>query len=141
MSLRYSYQPRNIHQHPLHAHPLQEPQEVEAEVEEAEVEEVEAEAEVEEAEAEVEEAEEEEAEVQTFPTSDSAETCLKYSWEKEKKQIASFPNSSAITWPTSESQSLTPGSEKLSSPAPTSKVPSSINGSTEQWTGSRDWIL
>ena len=46
---------------------------------------------------------------------------LKYSREIERKQTASSPNSNATTWPTSESQSSTPGSEKSSSPAPTSK--------------------
>ena len=146
MSLRYSYQLHNAHQHPLHAHPLQELQE--AEVEEAEAEEAgEAEAEeAEEAEAEVEEAEEVEAEEdkQTpLPclASDSAETLLKYLQEKERKQTASSPNSNATIWPTSESQNLTPGSERSSSLVPTSKAPLSINGSTEQWTGSCDWIL
>ena len=72
MSLRYSYQLHNAHQHPPCAHPLQELQ-VEA--------------------AEVEEAEQEEADKQTPLTSDSAETPLKYLREKEKKQTASSPNS------------------------------------------------
>ena len=72
-------------------HPLQELQEEE----EAEVE-AEGEAEVE-AEEEVEE--EAEADKQTTllcPTSDSAETLLRYSQEKERKQTASSPNSNAI---------------------------------------------
>ena len=131
MSPQYSYQPRNAHRHPLYVHPLQEPQEeAEAEVEE----EVEAEAEVE-VEAEAEAEEEVEADKQTilpYLTSDSAETLRKYSQEKGRKQTASSPNSNATIWPISESQSLTPGSERSSSPAPTSKAPSSINGSTEQ---------
>ena len=88
MSLQYSYQLHNAHQHPPYAHPLQELQEVEAE--EVEAEEVEAE----EVEAE-EEAEQEEADKQTPLTSDSAETLLRYSQEKEKKQTASSPNSNA----------------------------------------------
>ena len=65
----------------------------------------------------------------------------KYSQETEKKQTTSFLNLNATTWPTSESQNLTHGSEKSSSPALTFKDPSSINGSTERWTGSRNWIL
>ena len=87
MSPRYSYPLRNAHQHPLHMHPLQELQEkveeeagVEEEAEEAEVE------------------EEAEADKQTpLPclASDSAETLLKYSQEKERKQIASSHNSNA----------------------------------------------
>ena len=77
MSLKYSYQPHNVRQHPLHVHPLQEPQE----------------------EAEEEAEEEVEADKQTTPpcpTSDSAETLLRYSQEKERKQTASSPNSNAI---------------------------------------------
>ena len=86
---RYSYQPRNAHRHPLHARPLQEPQEAEAEAEveaeaEAEAEEVEAEEEV------------EERTILLCPTSDSAETLLRYSQEKERKQTASSPNSNTI---------------------------------------------
>ena len=76
--------------------------------------------------------EQEEADKQTPLTSDSAEILLKYSREKERKQTASFLNSNATTWPTSESPNLTPGSERSSSPAPTSKAPLSINGSIEQ---------
>ena len=137
MSLRYSYQPRNAHQHPPYVHLLQEHQEaVEAEAVEAEAVEAEAvEAEAVEAEAVEAEAEEEEAveaDNQTPLTSDSAETLPKYSREKERKQTASSPNSNATIWPTSESQSLIPGSERSSLPAPTSKAPLSINGSTEQ---------
>ena len=97
----------------------------EAEAEEAEVEEVEAE----------EEKEEAEADKQTPPpylTSDSVETPPRYLQEKEKKQTASSPNSNAITWPTLESQSSIPGSERSSSPAPIFKVPSSTNGLTER---------
>jgi hypothetical protein len=95
-------------------------------------EEVEAEVEAEEeAEAEV-EAEEEAQTILPCPTSDSAEIPPKYSREKERKQTASSPNSNATIWPTSESQNSTPGSERSSSPALTSKDPSSINGSTEQ---------
>ena len=90
MSLRYSYQPHNAHRHPPCAHPLQELQEAVEAVEE--VEEVE---EAEEAEEAVEEAEQEEADKQTPLTSDSAETLLKYSQEKEKRQTASSPNSNA----------------------------------------------
>ena len=128
MSLRYSYQLHNAHQRPLYAHLLQELQE------EVEAEEVEAE---EEAEEEVEEeAEEEAVEEEQIPkphlTSDSAETPLRYSREKERRQTASSPNSNAIIWPTSEFQNSTPGSERSSSPAPTSKALSSTNGSTEQ---------
>ena len=89
------------------------------------------------AEAEVEEEAEEEVEadkqtILPYPASDSAETLLKYLQEKERKQTASSPNSSATIWPRSESQSLTPGSERSSSPVPTSKALLSINGSTEQ---------
>jgi hypothetical protein len=113
MFLRYSYQLCNVHRHPLHVRPRQE---LQVEAEEAEAEEVEAEA-----------GEEEE---QTLLASDSAETLLKYSQEKERKQTASSPNSNATIWPTSESQNLTPGSEKSSSPAPISKALSLINGST-----------
>ena len=95
MSPRYSYQPHNAHQHPPYAHLLQELQEEEAvEVEAVEVEAVEVEAvevEAEEAEAE----QEAEADKRTPLTSDSAETLLKYSREKEKKQTASSPNSNA----------------------------------------------
>ena len=91
---RYSYQPHNVHRHPLYAHPLQELQ-AEAEVEAEEEEEEEAEEEEEE------EAEEEaEADKQTNPpylTSDSAETLPRYSQEKERKQTASSPNSNATT--------------------------------------------
>jgi hypothetical protein len=69
-------------------HPLQELQEAE-------------EAEAEEEEAEVEEAEAEEVALQQIPlpcqTSDSAEIPPKYSQEKERKQIASSPNSNATT--------------------------------------------
>ena len=95
------------------------------------------EAEEEEVEAEEEEVEAEEEEVdKQIPkprlTSDSVETPLKYSQEREKKQIASSHNSNAITWPTSESQNSTPGSERSSSPAPTSKARLSTNGLTEQ---------
>ena len=91
MSLRYSYQPHNARQRPLYEHPLQELQ-AEEEVE------VEAEAEAE-VEAEAEAEEEVEANKQTtLPrlTSDSAETLQKYSQEKERKQIASSPNSNVI---------------------------------------------
>ena len=96
------------------------------EAEEVEAEEVEAEEEA-----------EEEAEVdKQIPkprlTSDSVETPLKYSQEKEKKRTASYHNSNVTTWPTSESQNSTHGSEKSSSPAPTSKAHLSTNGSTEQ---------
>ena len=93
---------------------------------------------------EVEEAVEEQEDNQTplqLPTSDSAETLQKYSQETEKKQTASSPNSNTTTWPILEFQNLIHGSEKSSSPALTSKDPSSINGSTEQWTSSCDWIL
>ena len=88
MSLQYSYQLHNAHQHPLCARPLQE---LQAEAVEAEA--VEAEA----VEAEVVEAEavQEGADKQTPLTSDSAETLLKYSREKERKQTASSPNSNA----------------------------------------------
>ena len=86
MSLRYSYQLHNAHQHPPCAHPLQELQ-----VEAAEVEAAEEEA----AEVEAEEAEQEEADKQTLLTSDSAEILPKYSREKERKQTASSPNSNA----------------------------------------------
>ena len=110
---------------PPPVHPLQELQ-VEEEEEEEEVE-AEVEEEEEEAEAEA------DKQIPTHrPTSDSAETLLKYSQEKEKRQTVSSPNSNATIWPISESQSLIPGSERSSSPAPTSKVPLSINGSTEQ---------
>jgi hypothetical protein len=101
------------------------------EVEEVEVEEVEAE----EVEAEEVEAEEEGVDKQipkTRLTSDSAETPLKYSREREKRQTASSHNSNAITWPTSESQNSTPGSEKSSSLALTSKAHSSTNGLIER---------
>jgi regulator of protease activity HflC (stomatin/prohibitin superfamily) len=118
-----------------------EAEEAEAEEAEAEAEEAEAEAEAEEAEAEAEEAEAEEAEAEEAEAdkqiplpclaSGSVETPPKYSQEKERKQTASSPNSNAITWPISESQSLTPGSERSSSPAPIFKAPSSTNGSTE----------
>ena len=91
-----------------------------------EAEEVEVEEEVEEeVEAEVEAEEEEAEDKQTtlpYPTSDSAETLLKYSQEKERRQTASSPNSNATIWPILESQSSTPGSEKLSSHALTSKA-------------------
>ena len=93
---------------------------------------MEAEAEAVEAEAEAVEAEAVEADKQTTPASDSAETLRKYSQEKEKRQTASFRNSNATIWPISEFQNSTPGSERSSSPAPTSKALSSINGSTEQ---------
>ena len=95
------------------------------EAEEVEAEEVEAE----------EEAEEVEAEEQIPKprlTSDSAETLPKYSQEKERKRTASSPNSNVTTWPISESQNSIPGSERSSSPALTSKAPSSTNGSIEQ---------
>ena len=46
-------------------------------------------------EAEAVEAEQEEADKQTPPTSDSAEIRPRYSQEKERKQTASSPNSSA----------------------------------------------
>jgi myo-inositol-1-phosphate synthase len=85
MSLRYSYQLHNAPQHLPCAHLLQELQAVEAEAEAVEAEE----------EAEQEEAEQEEADKQTPLTSDSAEILLKYSQEKERKQIASSPNSNA----------------------------------------------
>jgi hypothetical protein len=94
-------------------HPRQELQAEEAEVEEAE-------------------AETEEEEEQTLLTSDSAETLLKYSQEKERRWTTSSLNSNAITWPISESRNSTPGSERSSSLAPTSKALLSINGSTEQ---------
>ena len=84
MSLQYSYQHHNAHQHPPCAHPLQELQEEAVEAEEAEVEEAEVEAE-----------EVEEADKQTLLTSDSAEILPKYSREKERKQTASSPNSNA----------------------------------------------
>ena len=90
MSLRYSYQPHSAHQRPLCARPLQEPQEEAEEAEEA----VEAAEAVEAVEAV--EAEEEEEDKQTPLISDSAETLPKYSREKEKRQIASSPNSNAI---------------------------------------------
>ena len=132
MFLQYLYHPHNVHRHPLYAHLLRELQE---EAEEEAEEEVEAEAE-EEAEVEAEEEEEEVgADKQTTPpcpTSDSAETLLRYSREKERKLTVSSLNSNATTLPTSESQSLTPGSEKSSSPAPTSKAPLLTNGSTER---------
>ena len=93
MSLRYSYQLHNAHRRPLYAHPLQEPQE---EVEEAE-EEVEEEVEEEAVEEAAEEAVEEEEQIpKPHLTSDSAETPLKYSREKERRQTASSPNSNAI---------------------------------------------
>ena len=90
MSPRYSHQSHSAHQHPPCAPPLQELQAVEAaEVEAVEEAEVEAE----------EEAEEEvEADKQTTPpcpASDSAETLLKYLWEKERKRTASSLNSNA----------------------------------------------
>jgi hypothetical protein len=91
--------------------------------------EAEAEAEEVEEEAEVVEEEAEEADKQTPLTSDSAEIPLKYSREKGKRQTASSPNSNVIIWPTSESQNSTLGSERSSSPALTSKAPSSTNGS------------
>ena len=97
MSLRYSYQLHNAHQHPPCAHPLRELQEeAEVEAEEVEAEAVEAEAveaEAVEAEAEV----EEEADKQIPLTSDSAGTLPKYSQEKERKQTASSLNSNATT--------------------------------------------
>ena len=105
------------------------PQEPQEEVEE-EVE-VEEEEEAEEAEEEA-EVEEEEQIPKPHLTSGSAETPLKYSREKERKQTASSPNSNAITWPTSEFQNSTPGSERSSSLAPTSKALLSINGLTER---------
>ena len=102
------------------------------EVEEVEAEEVEAE-EVEEVEAEEVEAEEVDKQIpKPRLTSDSAETPLKYSQEREKRQTASSHNSNATTWPTSEFQNSTPGSEKSSSLAPTSKARLSTNGLTEQ---------
>ena len=104
------------------------------EAEEVEAEEVEAE-EVEAEEVEAEEVEAEEVDKQIpkpRPTSDSAETPLKYSQEKEKKQTASSHNSNATTWPTSEFQNSTLGSEKSSSLAPISKAHLSTNGLTEQ---------
>ena len=91
--------------------------------------------EVEAEEVEAEEVEAEEADKQIpkpRPTSDSAETPLKYSREKERRQTASSPNSNATIWPISEFQNLIPGSEKSSSLAPTSKALLSINGSTER---------
>ena len=84
MSPRYSYQPHNAHQHPPYAHLLQELQAVEEEAVEEEA-----------VEAEAEEAEQEEADKQTPLTSDSVETPLRYSQEKERKQTASSPNSNA----------------------------------------------
>ena len=96
----------------------------EVEAEEVEAEEVEAEA--------VEAEEEEEADKRTPLTSDSAEILPRYSQEKGRKQTASSPNSNATIWPTSESQSSTPGSEKSSSPVPIFKDPLLTNGSTEQ---------
>ena len=120
MFLRYSYQLHNAHRRPLYAHLLQEPQEaVEEEAEEVEAEEVEA---VEE-EAEEEAVEVEEQIPKPHLTSDSAETPLKYSREKEKRQTASSPNSNATIWPTSEFQNSIPGSERSSSPVPTFKAP------------------
>ena len=97
-----------------------------------EAEEVEAEEAEAEAEAEVVEEEAEEADKQTPLTSDSAEIPLKYSREKERRQTAFSPNSNDIIWPISESQNLTLGSERSSSPALTSKAPSSTNGSIER---------
>ena len=94
MSPQYSYQFHNAHQHPPYAHPLQELQEAVEAVEAVEVEAEEPEAEAVE-EAEQEEAEQEEADKQTPLTSDSAEIPLRYSREKERKQIASSPNSNA----------------------------------------------
>ena len=93
------------------------------------------EVEAEEVEAEEVEAEEEELD-KRIPkprlTSDSAETPLKYSQEREKRQTVSSHNSNDTTWPTSESQNSTPGYEKSSSLAPTSKARLSTNGLTEQ---------
>ena len=90
MSLRYSYQPHNAHQRPLCEHLLQELQEEEAEVEAAEEE-----AEVEAAEVEAEEAEQEGVDKPTLLTSGSAETLLKYSREKGRRQTASSLNPNA----------------------------------------------
>ena len=88
---------------------------------------------------EVEAEEEEEVEVEVeerIPkphlTSGSVETPLKYSREKEKRHIASSPNSNATIWPISGFQNSIPGSERSSSLAPTSKALLSINGSTER---------
>ena len=85
---------------------------------------------------EAEEVEAEEEEDKQIPkprlTSDSAETPLKYSQEREKRQIASSHNSNATTWPTSESQNSTPGSEKSLSLAPTSKAHLLTNGLIER---------
>ena len=94
MSLRYSYQLHNAHQHLLCAHILQELQEEAVEAVEA----VEAEA-VEAEEAEVEEAEAEAEEQTPLPclASDSVDTPPRYSQEKERKQTASSPNSNATT--------------------------------------------
>ena len=130
MFLRYSYQLHNAHQRPLHAHLLQELQVEAEEVEAEEVEAEEVEAEVE-AEEEAEEVEEEQI-PKTHLTSDSAETPLKYLREKERRQIASSPNSNAITWPISGFQNSIPGSERSLSPAPTSKALSLTSGSTER---------
>ena len=77
MSLQYSYQPHSAHQRPPCARILQE---LQAEAVEA-----------------VEAVEEEEEDKQTPLISDSAETLPKYSREKERRQIASSPNSNAIT--------------------------------------------
>ena len=136
--------PPYLHHHPHHCDhkPLllvHQPQVAEAEEEVEEVAEEVAEK-VAEAEEAVEEQEDNQPPLQ-LPTSDSAETLQKYSQETEKKQTASSPNSNTTTWPILEFQTLIHGSEKLSSPALTSKDPLSVNGSTEQWTGSRDWIL
>ena len=119
MFLQHSYHHphQRIHLRPPHVHPLQ----VEEVVEEV--------------------AEEDKQTLQQRPASDSVETLQRYSQEIERKQTASSPNSNDTTWPISESQSSTPGSERSSSPAPTSKDLLSINGSIEQWTGSHDWIL
>ena len=87
---------------------------------------------MEEAEEAEEEAEEEAQILRPRLTSDSAETPLKYSQEKGKRQTASSPNSNVTTWPISESQNSTLGSERSSSLAPISKALSSINGSTER---------
>ena len=108
---------------------MEEAEEVEAE--EVEVEEVEAE-EVEAEEVEADKVEAEELTPLPCLASDSAETPPRYSLEKEKRQTASSPNSNVIIWPTSEFQNSILGSERSSSPAPTSKALSLINGSTEQ---------
>ena len=101
---------------------------MEAEEEAAEVEA----AEVEAAEEAAEEEEEDKQTPKTRLTSDSAETPRRYSQERGRKQIASSHNSNVITWPTSESQNSTPGSEKSSSLAPTFKAHLSTNGLTER---------